>query len=326
MVMHAARFLFDHGHSFRNVESVHDNVFWKGAAPRLSVCVPAFRHDASALVAALARCNDAALIEVIVYDDGSQDHDLLAAMQAAAGIAPAAVRIVSSWTNRGRSAARNAAISHARSEWILLLDADMTPDSTEFIEAYLNAMERTQGPHVIVGGYSLRSAPKDRAFALHRWQACASECAPARQRCQAPGRYVFASNVLVHLSVLEACPFDEGFAGWGWEDTDWGLSVQRRFPIVHIDNTATHMGLDADDQLMGKYARSGYNFARMALRHPIDAAAMPLYRMARRARRLPFRRALKALAGEVARSTSLPLGLRGRALKAWRALVYAEAL
>ncbi|HVY88030.1 MAG TPA: glycosyltransferase family A protein, partial [Hyphomonadaceae bacterium] len=259
-------------------------------------------------------------------DDGSQDHDLLARMQSDAGHVRAAVRIVSCWQNRGRSAARNAAIAHARADWVLLLDADMTPDSTEFFEAYLNASEYVRKPAVIVGGYSLRSASHDRRFALHRWQASASECVPARHRNQAPGRYVFSSNVLVHRSVLEACPFDEGFSGWGWEDTDWGLSLQDRFPIIHIDNTATHLGLDADAALMGKYARSGYNFARRAHRHPADAAAMPLYRMARLGRRLPFRRALKAFAGDVARSTSFPVALRGRALKAWRALVYAEAL
>ena len=76
---------------------------------------------------------------------------------------------------------------------------------------------------------------------------------------------------------------------------------------------------------MSKYARSGGNFARMAQRHPEDAATMPLYRMATRLRAVPFRRTIKWLAADVAKSESFPLAVRGRALKTWRALVYSEA-
>ena len=324
--MHAAKYILDRIRTPHNMESVHDNVFWRGAVPRISICVPTYHHDVTPLLAGLSNCEATDLIEVIVYNDGSRDHDLLARMQHGAGHANAAVRIVSAEANRGRAAARNAAIAHARADWVLLVDADMTPDTPAFIEAYLNAIDRAATPAVIVGGYSLLSAPTDRVYALHRWQARMSECIPALKRNEAPGRYVFSSNVLVHRAVLEACPFDETFAGWGWEDTDWGLNVQKLFPIIHIDNTATHLGLDSTKQLMAKYACSGANFARMASRHPEDAAAMPLYRVATRARALPFRSSIKWLAADVARSESLPVAVRGRALKAWRALVYSEAL
>lgn len=324
--MHAVKYVLDLIHHPRNADQVHDNVFWRGAVPRISICVPTFRHDVTPLLASLSKCEATEMIEVIVYDDGSRDNDLLARTQHSAGHANAAVRIVSADANRGRAAARNAAITHARADWVLLVDADMTPDTPAFIEAYVNAIDRAATPAVIVGGYSLLSAPTDRVYALHRWQALMSECIPAWKRAEAPGRYVFSSNVLVHRAVLEACPFDETFVGWGWEDTDWGLSVQKLFPIIHIDNTATHLGLDSTQQLMGKYARSSANFARMASRHPEDAAAMPLYQAAAHARALPFRGSIKWLAADVARSESLPVAVRGRALKAWRALVYSEVL
>ena len=53
---------------------------------------------------------------------------------------------------------------------------------------------------------------------------------------------------------------------------------------------------------------------------------MPLFRMATRLRAMPFRKSFKWLAADVAKSESLPLAVRGRALKTWRALVYSEAL
>lgn len=328
--MHAAKLILRKDAKLENFETLHDNIYWAGAAPRLSIAIPTYRYDCSDLIDALSRCKSSALAEIIVYDDGAKDHALLAKMEQSAGNVRAAVRIVSAWQNRGRAAARNAAVTHARSNWILLLDADMSPESPDFIETYLDAADRLELPAVVpaavVGGVSLRFAPTSRKFALHRWQSRTSECFNAERRNQTPGRYVFPSNLLVHKSVLEACPFDESFAGWGWEDTDWGLNVQKHFPVFHIDNTATHLGLDDDKSLIAKYARSGPNFARMVERHPDAAADMPLYRAARACRGVPFRPVFRVLARLLARSPLLPVALRGRCMKAWRALLYAEAL
>ena len=110
-----------------------------------------------------------------------------------------------------------------------------------------------------------------------------------------------------------------------WRRTGEGRRANQHTRI-HIDNTATHLGLDDTQQLMGKYARSGGNFALMARRHPEDAATMPLFRMATRLRGVPFRKLFKWFAADVAKSESLPLAVRGPALKTWRAFVYAEAL
>ncbi len=324
--MHAVKLLLDSSNSVRPLETVHDNVFWRGAAPRISVCVPAYRRDVSQLMQTLSQCQCAGLIELIVLEDGGRDHDLLARMEAAAGQMRLAIRIVAAHDNRGRAGARNAAIAHARADWILLLDADMRPDAPDFIETYLNEIEHEGAPAVIVGGYSLRAAPKERAYALHRWQARATECLPSRVRKLSPGRFVPPSNLLVHRAVLEKCPLDDSIDGWGWESAAWGLGAQESFPIVHIDNTATHRGLVSANTLMEGYSCSGARFARMAERHPEDAAAMPHFRMAMRARALPFRQSFKWIAADVAKSESLPLAIRGRALRAWRALVYAEAL
>ncbi len=323
--MHAAKLMLPPDETAKPAESVHDNVFWAGCAARISIVIPCHRHDASTLLDALARCAASPLAEIIFYDDGSSDHALLAQMQAAAGSARAAVRIVSSPVNRGPGAARNAAFAHARAAWILLLDADMSPGSMDFIENYLDAEEKIEEPSVVVGGQSLRFAPRDKAFALHRWH-YRTDCLGADERRKDPARHVYSSNILVHRDVLKACPFDEGFSGWGWEGLDWGLKVAARFPVMHIDNPATHLGLESDRALMAKYAASAGNFAHFVWRHPEHTETMPLYRVVVRVRRWPFRRLFRAVAGALAASRLLPTELRGRALKAWRALVCADAL
>jgi glycosyltransferase involved in cell wall biosynthesis len=324
--MHAAKLILQKDAALQNIETLHDNVYWAGAAPRISIVIPAYRYDCSDLIDALSRCRQSSLAEIIVYDDGSRDHGLLARMEQNAGAAQAAARIVASWSNRGAAAARNSAIGHARSEWILLLDADMSPEGADFIEAWLDAADRLEEPVVVVGGQSLRFASTSRKFALHRWRQLRADCLPAERRNEAPGLYVSCSNLLAHREIFDTCPFDDGFAGAGWEDVEWGLRVQRRFPIHHIDNCATHLGLEDDRTLIARYQGSGANFARLAKRHPVDAEAMPLYRAARACRPWPFRRGFKVLARLLAKSPLLPVSLRGHAMNAWRALAYAETL
>lgn len=308
------------------LETVRDNACWADAAPRLSIVIPTYRHNAASLIRSLAETLGAESAEIIVHDDGSCDDGLLKQLEEAADAAAVPVRIAAARVNRGRSAARNQAIRHARADWLLLLDADMAPDYRNFLTAYFAAIRATTGPALIVGGYSLRQAPFHDRFALHRWQARMSDCVPAAERAKAPARHVFSGNAVVHRRVLEACPFDEAFSGWGWESADWGLRVHAQFPIVHIDNTATHLGLDDDAALMGKYRASGANFALLASRHPRPVGETPLFRATAAARRLPFRPALTAATARIASAHQLPIGLRGRALTAWRALVYAEAL
>lgn len=307
-------------------EYVHDNIYWRGAIACISICVPVYRYDVTPLVEAIATCKLSALVELIIYDDGSGDTEKLTHLMDRAGHVNAAVRIVVGALNRGRSAARNAAMRHARGEWILLLDADMTPDSQAFLETYFTAVEAAGRPAVIVGGCSLATAPQSAATALHRWQTSRFECISAAARGQAPGRNILSSNVLFHRDVLAACPFDEAFAGWGWEELDWGLRVEKQFPVVHIDNTATHHVLDDDAALMSKYARSGRNFSRVAIRHQREVKHMAIYRRAEHLKTLPLKKALKHAAAATARARFLPLELRGRALNFWQALIYADAL
>jgi hypothetical protein len=142
--MHAVKLLLDWPGLRRQRESVHDNVFWRGAEPRMSVCVPASGRDVSPLLAALSTSEQSALVEFIVYDDGRCSHDALAQMQVAAGHVRAAVRIVSSRENLDGMAARGAAAAHARTSWVMLLDADAEADAG-VIATYLEAIDKADG-------------------------------------------------------------------------------------------------------------------------------------------------------------------------------------
>jgi hypothetical protein len=86
-----------------------------------SICIPAFNRE-RLITRAIASClnQNGADFEIVVIDDGSSD-GTIAAVEA---IADQRIRLLHFDTNRGISAARNAAIAAARGEWMVILDSD----------------------------------------------------------------------------------------------------------------------------------------------------------------------------------------------------------
>jgi len=263
---------------------------------------------------------------LLIFDDGSQDPALTRQLTRQVMRFPGPARLVSAPKNCGRSHARNRLFALAEANWILFLDADMQPDDDDFLNRYLDAIDAQIDPALIAGGFSLRHANATRETRLHAAQSQLSECVPASHRAKAPGRYVFTSNILVHCDVLSAIAFDPAFQGWGWEDVDWGLRVADAFPILHIDNDATHLGLDADATLIEKYAGSVDNYLRLVDRHPEEMSQTPLYRAAKRLGQIPGVLKLARIFQALAKTQYLPIKLRLLALKLFRASIYGARL
>ncbi|MEM7327783.1 MAG: glycosyltransferase [Pseudomonadota bacterium] len=292
----------------------------------ISICVPTWRDSADALLGTLTRMSGADQCTLLIYDDGSHDPALVRQLTRQIMRFPGPARLIHAPKNRGRSHARNRLFALAETEWILFLDADMQPDDEDFLNRYLDAVDAQADPAVVAGGFSLKHASPTRQTRLHAAQSLASECHPAAIRAQSPGRYVFTSNILVHRTILAEMTFDRGYQGWGWEDVDWGLRVAERFPIFHIDNPATHLGLDPDAALIDKYRQSVDNFLRLAERHPETISETPLYRAAKRLSALPGLPKLAKLCGQIAQTRILPVRLRVISLKLFRAALYGARL
>src|SRR5690606_2201325 len=235
------------------------------------------------------------------------------------------VRLITLSINEGRSIGRNRLASAARGGSLLFLDSDMRPDHPHFLRDWAELVAR-DNPAVAFGGFSLLQAPTDARFAVHRAMAARSECVDWTERARQPEKYVYTSNLLVRRDVFEAEAFDPGFTGWGWEDVEWAMRVSRRFPVLHLDNAATHMGLDTVAALAGKYEQSAPNFARMAQRHPEIVAAYPSYRAARMLKRLPGLKFLRQRMRGAAEAAWLPVPARAFSLRLYRAALYAEAV
>jgi glycosyltransferase involved in cell wall biosynthesis len=306
---------------------ITDNARRRSARPAVSVLIPFLRDDPTELLGLLdeeAGAVDRAG-EIIVLDDGTNDAGLTARLQALVREMALPVRLITLWKNEGRSKGRNRLAQAARGGSLLFLDSDMRPDHRRFLWTWADLVAR-EDPAVAFGGFSLLQAPTDARFSVHRSMAARSDCVPFQERARTPEKYVYTSNLLVRRDVLHAETFDDAFVGWGWEDVEWAMRVSRRFTVVHVDNPATHMGLDTVEALAGKYEQSAGNFARVVARHPDIVGGYPSFRAARMLKQLPALDRIRPLMKRVAVAGWMPTAARAFSLRLYRASLYAEAV
>jgi len=289
--------------------------------PILSILIPFYKESPCALIEAL-KAQPIDKVEIITFDDGSHD---VALTRSVTALCQDNIHLITSPKNVGRAKGRNILVEHARSDYLLFLDSDMLPDSPHFLQTWLDHIHN-EDPDVTFGGFSLKYAPKDQAFALHRLMASQSDCLPARLRQLQPEKYVFTSNLLVKTTLIKRIGFDNGFSGWGWEDVEWAMRIAEHAKLLHIDNSATHMGLDQAATLVRKYKESASNFARVYLAHPEVVRAYPSFKWARRLKRLPLRPLWRDGLQALALNNRLPLNLRSLSLRLYRACLYAEVV
>ena len=298
---------------------------FKSTSPKLSVLVPFYKDDASTLLQDLDVQIIGQPIEVLFYDDGTGDPALTAQMREHVGAAKGAVKLITNSANQGRSGARNGLFDAARADWVLFLDADMRPSRDDFLGNYLRLIE-TDGADVLFGGFEVEDHQADRDRDVHRALSEISDCLTLDERQAGGPQYVASSNLCVRRQVLEIEPFDSGFTGWGWEDSEWAARVSKRFTLLHVDNPAVHLGLETTATLLKRFATSGPNYLRFTKAHPELAERLPLYNISKSLGRVPGQSIMRPVLKLFVKTHILPMRARLTALKLWRASHYAEAL
>ena len=292
------------------------------SAPTLSVLIPFYRDNPSDLISALSSMSGDA-IEVLVYDDGTQDPELSRNVSAAIKSCACMATLFTAHENRGRAFGRNYLFDVARADWVLFLDADMMPMSEAFLDNY-TALIKADAADVIFGGFKVREEKGEPTRELHRLMSISSDCAPAAERQLLGPKNVASSNLCVRKTVLQAEPFDNGFKGWGWEDSEWAARISQTYRLIHAENAALHLGLETTDTLLRRFKTSGPNYMRFTARHPQLAQSLPLHRWVERLRKTPGHGLIRPALKLLVKLGFLPSNLRINALKLWRASWYAE--
>jgi len=293
--------------------------------PVLSVLIPYFRDDPTGLLhALLSQTAEQSGVEILIYDDGTDDSDLNSKVCAVVKSAHSPVHLIIADRNKGRSAARNALQESARADWVLFLDADMRPQSPLFLSQYVKLVE-SEISDVIFGGFTVPDKAETADQELHRALSEVSDCLSLAARQAAGPQFVASSNLCVRKSVLDAEGFDDGFTGWGWEDSEWAARVAKRFTLLHADIPALHLGLESTDTLLRRFKNSGQNYVRFTEKHPDIAQTLNLFQMSQKLRHVPGQKLMRPLLKLAVKLRLLPMAFRLLALKLWRASWYAEA-
>ena len=304
-----------------NITSTHSLIKSK-QTPILSVLIPFYKDNPSKLISKLALIAGST-VEILVYDDGTGDRDLSRDVSAAIKSATCPAILFTAAENNGRAFGRNYLFEAAKSDWVLFLDADMMPMNDAFIETYIKLI-KAQAGDVIFGGFKVLETKGEAECELHRILSLASDCASAAERQRLGPKNVASSNLCVRKDVLKAEPFDQGFVGWGWEDSEWAARIASRYTLIHADNPALHLGLESTDTLLRRFKTSGPNYARFTNAHPELARSLPLYQWIKRLNKTPGHALIRPLLKLVIKLNLLPASLRINALKLWRASWYAE--
>ena len=293
--------------------------------PKLSVLIPYFKDDPTALLhALLSQTAVQTDVEVLIYDDGTGDKELNTKVCAAVKSAHSPVHLMIAHENKGRSAARNALQQNAKADWVLFLDADMRPVSHLFLQNYVELIEAKAGD-VIFGGFTVAEKAETPDQELHRALSEVSDCLSLAARQAAGPQFVASSNLAVRKVVLDAEGFDDGFTGWGWEDSEWAARAAKRFTLIHADIPALHLGLETTETLLRRFKTSGHNYVRFTEKHPDIAQTLSLYQISQTLRKTPGQKLMRPVLKLAVKLKIMPMKLRLLALKLWRASHYAEA-
>ena len=208
----------------------------------LSILIPVFNFDVTKLVHALhAQCTFAEIIfEILVFDDGSTDF-FKKKNKNITNLTNIVYRELA--VNHGRSKIRNLLGKTAKYDYLLYLDGDTIPADDAFINKYLQHAVRDK---TLCGGIAYDAAPpKDESYQLHWHYGRNREVKPATIRNQHPYHSFLTGNFFIPRAIFLAVLFEEKITGYGHEDTVFGFALKtNHYPILHIDNPVTHLGLE----------------------------------------------------------------------------------
>lgn len=220
----------------------------------LSVLIPIYNQDVRKLVYALAnQCTKAGIpFQILCFDDGSlpkykeKNKELAFKMN---------INYTELPENLGRSRIRNWLGKAAYFEYLLFLDGDSGVRDKHFIKNYLSGLPY-EG--VVYGGRSYqKKKPANPKKILHWKYGMRRESLSAKSRNKQPYLNFQSNNFLVPAKVFEKVHFQENVDGYGYEDLQYALQLQKvGIPIKHIQNPIFHDGLETNVQFIQKTKKS----------------------------------------------------------------------
>lgn len=216
----------------------------------LSILIPCFNTPCTELVRQLqhqATGCEGLSFEILVADDGSTDHRVMAANEDIQSMEHC--RYIIRKDNIGRAAIRNYLARIARHEWLLFIDSGVEIIHADFLRKYLSQEEPGC---VCCGGVTIPRQPLQENL-RYLYEKQNEERHTARRRMLQPYRSFRSCNLMIRRGTMERFPFPADMKRYGYEDVRFGRTLaENRISITHIDNPIAYTDFEANDIFLKK--------------------------------------------------------------------------
>ncbi len=220
----------------------------------LSILIPTYNYNCTPLVtelAAQAKRIVGLQWEIIVGDDGSTCNEVVAANRAINSLP-----CCEYWErgfNSGRAAIRNHLYERSRGRWLLFLDSDGMPVNSNFLAAYLAAVQGLSAG-AVCGSVAHPATLPSPAVSL-RWlhETTYARRATVEWRNSHPYANFRTFNFLIHRDSFARVMFDEQVHSYGYEDNLFGRALQDAgVQVKHIDNPMMNVDIENNATYLAK--------------------------------------------------------------------------
>jgi hypothetical protein len=235
----------------------------------ISVLIPIYNFNVAKLVkdlhAQLSYAN--VIFEIILGDDASTqqfNNEKLTDLSS--------VTYFSLPENIGRARMRNLLVKKANYPFLLFMDCDAAVSSSLYINNYIVEISRNRVPVCIIGGVAYRKQKPNPKYYLRWHYGKKRESTDADIRNQKPYKSFTSFNAVFSKSIFDLVKFDESFSTYGNEDTFFGNQLRNtQIPVIHINNSLFHDGLDANEEYLTKVETSIDNLISLLDSKKLDA-------------------------------------------------------
>lgn len=213
----------------------------------LSICIPTYNYDVSVLLQTLiTQALEVSFpLEILIRDDASTQHKV-ADLKLPATAIP--ITKAQNHTNLGRTATRALLAEDAQYAYLLFLDSDVLPKTSDFLKIFEQYIR--EDCDVIAGGIAyLESAPEP-SLRLRWLYGHKREARLPEQRQKHP-YLIVSANLCIKKSLFQACN-PKAQKGYGLDNIMALQLQQRQANVCHIDNPVYHLGLETNAVFLEK--------------------------------------------------------------------------
>lgn len=227
----------------------------------LSVLVPTYNYDCTALVKRLAKevAELSVAVEILVADDCSTDKEVRQANASLDDVE--GCRVFMRTQNGGRAATRNFLAQQAQYSQLLFLDADGMPTNSAFLSVYVEAVGKAD----VVCGSIIHPevCPSPGKTLRYRYEKEAESRFTAERRNRHPYASFRSFNFMISKEAFVKTGFDEDFKDYGYEDLLFGSQLKEKgLSVLHIENPMLNMDIEDNDVFLQKVRESNHTLKK----------------------------------------------------------------